>query len=82
MLGKSYNYINSIEGGISFPPPAVIDQIASFLHIEPVLLFSTDACPKNLCETFLHKYGTELKTALKDSIGNEIDKICDNLTQL
>ena len=34
-LNKGYNYINCIEGGNSFPPPAVIDQIAQVLGIDP-----------------------------------------------
>ena len=42
-LNKGYNYINCIEGGNSFPPPDVIDQMAAILEVEPGLLFQKDS---------------------------------------
>ena len=39
-IGKSPNYINSIENGKYFPPPETIERIADFLGVEPMLLFS------------------------------------------
>ena len=47
-LNKGYNYINCIEGGNSFPPPDVIDQMAAILEVEPGLLFQKDSSPENL----------------------------------
>lgn len=38
-IGKSSNYINSIENGKYFPSPETIEQIATFLEIEPIQLF-------------------------------------------
>ena len=37
-IGKSSNYINSIENGKYFPSPETIEQIAAFLQIEPMQL--------------------------------------------
>ena len=53
-LNKGYNYINCIEGGNSFPPPDVIDQMAAILEVEPGLLFQKDSSPENL-----RRYGRE-----------------------
>ena len=39
-IGRSPNYINSIENGKYFPSPETIEQIADFLGVEPMLLFS------------------------------------------
>ena len=38
-IGKSSNYINSIENGKYFPSPETIESIARSLGIEPVRLF-------------------------------------------
>lgn len=38
-IGKSSNYINSIENGKYFPSPETIESIARSLRIEPVRLF-------------------------------------------
>lgn len=76
MLNKGYNYINSIEGGVSFPPPQVIDEIASFLHIEPEILFSKNACPKNINSSFKKKYSASLAATLISRVSAEIEKVC------
>ena len=75
MLNKGYNYINSIEGGVSFPPPQVIDEIASFLHIEPEILFSKNACPKNINSSFIKKYSASLSDTLILRVSAEIEKV-------
>lgn len=41
-IGKSANYINSVENGKYFPPPETIDQIASALGIKSELLFMSE----------------------------------------
>ena len=35
LLDKNINYINTIEGGKSIPPLAMIEQIAEILKVEP-----------------------------------------------
>lgn len=76
LLNKGYNYINSIEGGVSFPPPQVIDEIASFLKIEPEILFSKNSCPANIGASFKKRYGASLSDTLVARISGEIEKIC------
>ena len=81
MLNKGYNYINSIEGGVSFPPPQVIDEIAGFLHIEPELLFSKNACPTNINTSFKKKYSASLAATLISRVSAEIEKVCRDLLE-
>lgn len=38
-IGKSSNYINSVENGKYFPPPETIEQIARRLEVKPAALF-------------------------------------------
>ena len=40
-IGKSSNYINSIENGKYFPSPETIEKIAAILKIDPVKLFDS-----------------------------------------
>ena len=40
-IGKSSNYINSVENGKYFPSPETIEQIADVLEIEPIRLFES-----------------------------------------
>lgn len=42
-IGKSSNYINSVENGKYFPSPETIEQIAAELEIEPIRLFESGA---------------------------------------
>lgn len=76
MLNKGFNYINSIEGGTSFPPPQVIDEISKILKIEPELLFSKNSCPQNICDSFKNKYKKSLETELIERVSKEIKKVC------
>jgi len=76
MLNKGYNYINCIEGGASFPPPQVIDEISEILHIEPEVLFSKNSCPKNILQVFKKNYKKSLETELVSKVSAEIEKIC------
>lgn len=39
-IGKSSNYINSIENGKYFPSPETIEEIANIFNIEPMELFN------------------------------------------
>ena len=45
-IGKSSNYINSIENGKYFPSPETIEQIAKLLEIEPMQIFDRNGCKK------------------------------------
>ncbi|AEE15507.1 helix-turn-helix domain-containing protein [Treponema brennaborense] len=81
MLNKGYNYVNSIEGGVSFPPPQVIDEIAGILHIEPEILFSKSGSPANINASFRKRYAATLKDTLISHISAEIEKICREMIE-
>lgn len=76
MLNKGYNYINCIEGGSSFPPPQVIDEISQLLHIEPEVLFSKKSSPQNILQNFKETYKKSLETELIAKVSSEIKKVC------
>ena len=42
-IGKSSNYINSVENGKYFPSPETIEQIAAALKITPIRLFESES---------------------------------------
>ncbi len=77
-LNKGYNYINCIEGGSSFPPPAVIDQIAQVLGIDPGQLFQKDGSPENLRRYGGQQYAEEVTDQivgrLKEVIAQEVSR--------
>ncbi len=75
LLNKGFNYINSIEGGSSFPPPQVIDEISFILKIEPEVLFSKDSSPKNISESFKKQYKKSLESELIERVSLEIEKV-------
>lgn len=79
ILDKGFNYINSIEGGSSFPPPAVIDQIAEVLEVTPSSLFSENLNPDSIKESFKHHYSMSLKEMLHKKISEAIDSVCDSI---
>ena len=81
LLNKGFNYINSIEGGVSFPPPQVIDEITKILHIESEVLFSKNSCPKNINLSFKRKYSKSFETELIMRISTEIKKVCHELEE-
>ena len=56
-IGKSSNYINSIENGKYFPSPETIESIARSLGIEPVRLFGK--CEESEKENYTEWYGAE-----------------------
>lgn len=75
-LNKGYNYINCIEGGNSFPPPDVIDQIAKILEIDPAQLFLRDGSPESLRHNSSQQFSQEITdqiiSRLKDVIAQEV----------
>lgn len=78
-LNKGFNYINSIECGVSFPPPAIIDEVAGILGIEPETLFSKSASPANILASYSAEFSKSLKEELTLSISREIERICDRI---
>ncbi len=79
MLDKGFNYINSIEGGTSFPPPAVIDQIANFLEVDVEQLFSNPLNAQKSSQTFCTQLKQKLQTELSERILKDINDVCDDL---
>lgn len=80
-LNKSFNYINSIECGVSFPPPGIIEEIAGILKIEPETLFSKSASPANILNSYAAEFSRLLKDELTQSINREIERICDKIVR-
>lgn len=80
-LDKSFNYINSIECGVSFPPPGIIDDIAVILKIEPETLFSKSASPANIVRSYAATFSKSLKDELTSGVCREIERICDGIAR-
>ncbi len=81
LIDKSFNYINGIECGVSFPPPDVIEKIAERLGVTPVQLFSESGCPINIVsfnkEKIVDEITQNLYARLRDEIHKEIEKILE-----
>lgn len=85
-LDKSYNYINCIEGGTSFPTPKVIDQIAEILKIDPVQLFDKNGSPESFkrfnkdeyIEEMADKLFNRIKTFVAEEIRNTLEESLSN----
>ena len=77
-IGKSSNYINSIENGKYFPSPETIENIALSLGIEPVSLFGNceESEKEKNAETVLNIEET-LKIEVLESIQKAFSKIKD-----
>ena len=73
-IGKSSNYINSIENGKYFPSPETIEQIAAVLKINPMTLFDTrsPAEQKNNTTEISAEVKKELIAKLQKSIAEII----------
>lgn len=75
-LNKGYNYINCIEGGNSFPPPDVIDQMAAILEVEPGLLFRKDSSPENLRryggQQYVEEVTDRIMSRLQEVVSREV----------
>ncbi len=74
-LDKGFNYINSIECGVSFPPPAVIDEIARLLDIDSETLFSKKGCPQNIRNDEKSQIPQNIKDELISNVTKEIQRI-------
>ena len=69
LIDKSFNYINGIECGASFPPPDVIDRISEVLKIRPVQLFDENGCGQNI----IYSDKNEFINALSEQILKKIE---------
>lgn len=76
LIDKSFNYINGIECGLSFPPPDVIDKIAEVLEIRPIQLFDENGCSNNIInadkEEFIKSVSERIYSRLKDDLKSGI----------
>ena len=75
-IGKSSNYINSIENGKYFPSPETIESIARSLGIEPVRLFGKceESEKEKIVETVISIEET-LRSEVLESIQKAFSKI-------
>lgn len=71
-IGKSSNYINSIENGKYFPSPETIEQIADYLKIEPMQLFDKYGCKENLINNQTEDYATTLTETLYNKLKEDL----------
>lgn len=82
-IDMGLGYINSVEQGIFFPQPDVIDLIANALKISPSKLFDENASPQNiishseeaLAEKISNKIVQKLKKNLDSSIRGALKEI-------
>ncbi|MGP1459615.1 MAG: helix-turn-helix domain-containing protein [Treponema sp.] len=87
LIDKSFNYINGIECGLSFPPPDVIDKIAEILKIRPIQLFDENSCAdavfqtnkeavvKSVSEHIYNKLKTDIRTFIIEGIEKAVGEI-------
>lgn len=80
-IGKSSNYINSIENGKYFPSPETIEKIAEYLEIEPMMLFDRKTPEEKANQNIPISNINEIKTQLKNDIMKDIDSTFLKLTQ-
>ncbi len=76
LIDKSFNYINGIECGVSFPPPDVIDKIAEILKIKPFQLFDENGSTRNIIssdrETFISDLSKKIISTMETKIQKDI----------
>ena len=76
LIDKSFNYINGIECGVSFPPPDVIDKISEVLKIKPVQLFDENGCEQNIINSdkteFIAKLSEQVYKRIEPSVKKSI----------
>ena len=86
-IGKSSNYINSIENGKYFPSPDTIEKICDCLEIEADQLFReekkddifTSDKAVELSQNLIEKLYTRLKDDLYQILKNDINEIFDSV---
>ena len=72
-IGRSANYINSIENGKYFPSPETIEKIAEVLKVEPASLFQKEGKDKPLPkEELVNRIYEKIIAALPDIIRSTV----------
>lgn len=71
-IGKSSNYINSIENGKYFPSPETIEKIATVLKIEPMELFNNHDL-KDMNDPVVQNSLDKMKNVLTERILKDIN---------
>ena len=72
-IGRSANYINSIENGKYFPSPETIEQIAGVLKVEPESLFRREGQDNPLPkEELVNRVYEKIISALPDLIRSTV----------
>ncbi|MCR5621459.1 MAG: helix-turn-helix domain-containing protein [Treponema sp.] len=77
-IGKSANYINSIENGKYFPSPETIEKIAEILKVEPASLFQKEDNVKlppkeELVNRVYDKVIVSLTDLIRTTVNSELD---------
>lgn len=73
-IDKSYNYINGIEQGKSFPQIDVIEKIAEVLKINPAELFDENSISKNIIKRNKEFLAEEIAKKIQQSLCKNIEK--------
>ena len=73
-IDKSYNYINGIEQGKSFPQIDVIEKIAEVLQINPAELFDENSIAKNIIRNNKEFLAEEIAKRIQKSICKNVEK--------
>lgn len=71
-LGKSANYINGIENGVSFPSIDMMEKIAEALSIEPHELLMERGCPQNVFQFNADAFSNEIAESLYERLKKDI----------
>ncbi|MCR5621973.1 MAG: helix-turn-helix domain-containing protein [Treponema sp.] len=73
-IGKSANYINSIENGKYFPSPETIEKIAEVLNVDPACFFQKEGKDKSLPkEELVNKIYEKVIVSLPELIRNAVN---------
>lgn len=84
-IDMGLGYINSVEQGIFFPQPDVIDLIASALGIRPALLFDENANPQNILtnssDEFIEKITDRMMKKLRPDLKTDIQVAIKEITK-
>ena len=80
-IDRSFNYINSVECAVLFPPPATIQKIAEVLHIRPMQLFDENTSAENIIasdkEAFITEVSEKIYAKLRTDIHADIAAAVD-----
>ena len=80
-IDKSYNYINGIEQGKSFPQIDVIEKIAEVLKINPAELFDENSISKNIIKRNKEFLAEEIAKKIQQSLCKSIEKDLKHILQ-